>query len=96
MAKVVVWGATERRYEVYVIEDGETVEEYSAGNHVGSSQDYTTPGSHYALSLSKMREYAASTAREMADEHGAEYGGEDEDTTQGIVDMYEAIEEGRL
>lgn len=98
MSRVVMWGATERRYEVYVMDNGtnENIEEYMAGNHIGSSQDYVDPSHPMALSLETMRRYAESTAREMAEEWGARYGGEDEDTTQGIKDLYKAIEEGRI
>ena len=98
MARVVTWGATEQQYEVRCADPttGEDIEEYTAGNHYGSSQDYVPPGTRHAATLEQMREWAESTAREMAEEYNAEYGGEDEDTTEGIKELYQAIEEGRI
>lgn len=84
MARLVIWGATDWRYEVYVIDhDGEIIDDHSAGNPA-------------EVGLETMRGYAEQTARETAEEWGAEYGGEDEDTTQQIKDLHKAIEEGRI
>lgn len=101
MTKVVIWGAAERRYEVQVVENGRIVGEYSAGNSIHESQASFPPGHRSAAPLSKMREWAEQTARETVQEliedgEEAEYGGEDEDVTQNIVDLYKAYDEGGL
>jgi hypothetical protein len=96
MARVVTWGATDRLYRVECIDmnDGHPVEDYVAGNGYGDSQAVVEP--ERGVGLEQMREWAEQTAREMAEEYDAEYGGEDEDTTEGIRELYKAIEEGRL
>lgn len=98
MTLVAAWGATERQYEVYVleVETGRVIDEYSAGNSTEDSQGYVAPDSPRAEGLTQMRHFAESTCREMAQEYGAAYAGEDEDTTQGIRDLFRAFDEGRL
>jgi hypothetical protein len=94
--RVVTWGATERQYRVECIDmaDGQPVEQYEAGNGYGDSQAYVEP--ERGVGLDQMRAWAEQTAREMAEEHDAIYGGEDEDTTTGIRELQQAIEEGRV
>lgn len=86
MTKLVIWGAGRASYEVLTFEDGECVDEYTGGNSPWESQSYLRPDDPRALPLETMRRYAESTARETAEEVGAEYGGEDEDTTNNLLE----------
>jgi hypothetical protein len=96
MAKIVIWGATERQYRVecYDPQTGEEIEVYTAGNSYGDSQAYLD--AEDGAGLEQMRAWAEQTAQEMAEDHDCIYGGEDEDMTTGIREFFEALDQGRL
>ena len=48
---------------------------YQAGNHRQDSTDYAEPGSKEALPLRTLRNFCIKTARELAVEHKAKFGG---------------------
>lgn len=67
--KTISYSYNKMGYEVLVWEDGECISEYQAGNHkLESSQKTRDP--QWMVSLDKLKEFAAQTAREMAAEHG--------------------------
>jgi hypothetical protein len=79
-SKVATWSVYEDLcgYEVTVCNPvtGRVLEHYTAGNSAHDSQCTVYPTSSSAVPEKDLRKFAAGTCREMALEHGAEYGGE--------------------
>jgi hypothetical protein len=65
----VIYAVTLYGYRVQVIEDGEIVHEYSAGNCVKESQTVIDPSSPNAVTLRQLNRWAKQTAGEIAKEH---------------------------
>ncbi len=68
--QIVIYAATRLGYCVQVIDGGEIVHEYSAGNCGKESQTIVAPRSPNAVALSQLRRWAAQTARVIAKERG--------------------------
>jgi hypothetical protein len=66
----VIYAATRRGYSVQVIDGGEIVYEYSAGNCGKESQTFIAPGSPNAIGLRQLKRAAKQTAEEIAKERG--------------------------
>jgi hypothetical protein len=64
----VIYAATGYGYSVQVIDGGEVVYEYMAGNHQRESQTFVDPRSSNAVRLSQLRRWAKQTAGEIAKE----------------------------
>ena len=56
-----------------VLDNGQEI--YTAGNHRMDSQGHAPLSSSFAVTLRELRRFAVSTAREMAKERGAKFGG---------------------
>jgi len=65
-SKIVLWHVHDRGYVVNVMEDGEVVHEYTAGNSPLDSQVYVFPDE--GLSWAMLRQFAEQTAHEIARE----------------------------
>jgi hypothetical protein len=70
--KHVIYGVCERGYKVQVLDSGNVVAEYSAGNSAADSQCYVEPGTKGSLNLAALRYAVLVTAVQMAQEHGIE------------------------
>ena len=68
--QTVTYAATRYGYSVQVVDGGEIVHEYTAGNHQFESQVVTSPRSRNAVKLSQLRRWAKQTACEVATERG--------------------------
>ena len=66
--RTVSYAATRFGYVVQVIDNGEVISEYTAGNSQQDSQAFIAPGSPGAVSRSQLRRWAKQTAEEMAEE----------------------------
>ena len=66
--RTISYAATRHGYCVQVIDGGEVVYEYTAGNCRTESQAVIAPGSPGAVSRSQLRRWAKQTAEEMAEE----------------------------
>lgn len=82
--KHIIWGATEYGYSVQTIDDGEIVDEYTAGNNRCDSQSYVDLDSPNALPLATMRQFAEQTANEIAADKGITNVSEDADLTDAL------------
>ena len=68
--KSVIYAATGYGYCVQVIDGGEVVYEYTAGNHQKESQTFVDPCSPNAVKPSQLKRWAKQTAGEVANERG--------------------------
>jgi len=66
----VIHAATDQGYCVQVIDGGEVVYEYTAGNHQKESQTFVDPRSPNAVTLRQLKRWAKQTAGEIAKERG--------------------------
>jgi hypothetical protein len=66
----IIYAATKIGYCVQVIENGEIVHEYAAGNHQNESQIVIDPQSPNAVKLTQLKRWARQTAKEIAAERG--------------------------
>jgi len=66
----VIYAAIRCGYCVQVIDGGEIVYEYTAGNHKRESQTFVDPRSPNTVSLSQLRRWAKQTADQLAGERG--------------------------
>ena len=66
----VIYAATRYGYAVQVVDGGEIVHEYTAGNHQLESQAVTSPRSRNAVKLAQLRRWAGQTAGEIAQNRG--------------------------
>ena len=66
--QTISYAATSYGYCVQLIDNGEVVSEYAAGNCLTESQAVIAPGSPGAVSRSQLRRWARQTAEEVADE----------------------------
>lgn len=66
--RAVIYAATRSGYCVQVIDGGEVVYEYTAGNHQRESQTAVNPCSPNAVRLSQLKRWAKQTAGEVANE----------------------------
>lgn len=66
------WSVNETGYTVQIVLGGKVIETYEAGNHPGDSQAFLPADDPLALSQDKLREYAETSAREIAGEYGIE------------------------
>ena len=64
----VIYAATGYGYSVQVIDGGEVVYEYMAGNHQRESQAFVDARSPQAVRLSQLQRWAKQTAGEIANE----------------------------
>ncbi len=64
----VIYAATGYGYCIQVIDGGEVVYDYSAGNHQQESQAFVDPCSPNAVRLSQLQRWAKQTAGEIANE----------------------------
>ena len=64
--KSVIYAATRCGYCVQVIDGGEIVYEYTAGNHQRESQTFVDPSSPNAVNLRQLKRWAKQTAGEIA------------------------------
>jgi hypothetical protein len=67
--KNVIYAATDRGYCVQVLDGGQTIYEYTAGNHQSESQTFVDPRSRNAVRLRQLKRWAKQTAGEIATEH---------------------------
>ena len=80
--KVVIGEFSEEGYEVQVISGARIVHSYPAGNHRQDSAQSATPGTPEALRLSEIHQLCVRTAKDIAQEHRARYGGVERKTQQ--------------
>jgi hypothetical protein len=73
--KVVVGEYSEWGYEVQIIRGSRMLHSYAAGNHKQDSQQRAALGSPEACGLRQIRRDCIRTARDIAQEHRAQYGG---------------------
>jgi hypothetical protein len=73
--RVVVGEYSELGYEVQVIRGSRILHSYAAGNHKQDSQERAVLGSPEACSLRQIRRNCIRTAKDIAQEHRAQYGG---------------------
>ena len=73
--KVVIGEYSEEGYEVQVVSGARIVHSYAAGNHRQDSAQSATPGTPEGLCLHEIRKLCVRTAREIAQEQRARYGG---------------------
>lgn len=73
--KVVIGEYSEEGYEVQVVSGTRIVHSYAAGNHRQDSTQSATPGTLEALRLHEIRKLCVRTARDIAQEQLARYGG---------------------
>lgn len=66
----VIYAATSHGYCVQVIDGGEVVYEYRAGNHQRESQTHVDPRSSNAVKLRQLKRWAKQTAGEVAKQRG--------------------------
>ena len=66
----VIYAATRWGYSVQVIDGGQAVYEYTAGNCWKESQTVIAPGSPNAVNLRQLKHWAKQTAGEIAGERG--------------------------
>ena len=66
----VIYAATRCSYCVQVIDGGEIVYEYTAGNHERESQTFVDPRSPNAVNLRQLKRWARQTADQIAEERG--------------------------
>lgn len=64
----VIYAATGYGYCVQVVDGGEIIHEYTAGNHQQESQTLVDPRSPQAVRLSQLKRWAKQTANEIAKE----------------------------
>lgn len=83
-ANAITYGAYPAGYTVFVLKDGEIVDEYNAGNYQLESTTYVEPGSPGSIPLPELRRMAAGTAAEMAEEWDVDpkFVGENEDISR--------------
>ena len=70
--QVVLYAATHLGYCVQVIDNGQIVDEFSAGNSRHDSQVAVDAGSPGAVNLRQLRRWAKQTASDIAEEQGIE------------------------
>jgi len=80
--KVVIGEFSEEGYEVQVISGARIVHSYAAGDHRQDSAQSATPGTPEALRLRDIRKFCIRTAKDVAQEHRARYGGVELKTQQ--------------
>ena len=80
--KVVIGEFSEEGYEVQVISGARIVRSYAAGNHRQDSAQSATPGTPEAIGLREIRQLCVRTAKDIAQEHRAQYGGVQRKTQQ--------------
>ena len=68
--QTISYAATRYGYCVQVIDGGEVVYDYTAGNHRGESQTFVDPRSPNAVTLRQLKRWAKQTAGEIAKERG--------------------------
>lgn len=73
--RVVIGEFSEEGYEVQVISGARIVHSYAAGNHRQDSGQSAIPGTPEALHSREIRTLCIRTAKEIAREHRARYGG---------------------
>lgn len=73
--KIVIGEFSEEGYEVQVIVGVRIVHSYAAGNHHQDSAQSATPGTQEALRLREIRKLCVRTAKDIAQEHRARFGG---------------------
>lgn len=73
--KVVIGEFSEEGYEVQVVLGARIVHSYAAGNHRRDSAQSATPGTPEALRLREIRKLCVRTAKDIAQERRARYGG---------------------
>ena len=66
----VIYAAIGCGYCVQVIDGGEVVYEYTAGNHQRESQTFVDPSSPNAVKLRQLKRWAKQTADQIAEERG--------------------------
>jgi hypothetical protein len=66
----VIYAATRCGYRVQVIDGGDIVYEYAAGNHQTESQTFVAPRSPNAVKLQQLKRWAKQTACEIAHARG--------------------------
>jgi hypothetical protein len=66
----VLYAATKHGYCVQVIDGGQVVDEYTAGNCWQESQTVIDPSSPHAVPMPQLKHWARQTAREIARERG--------------------------
>jgi hypothetical protein len=84
----VLYAATPQGYAVHVIEGGEVVETYAAGNSRHCSQTYCEPGGPHAIPAAQLRDAAEITAREIAAEYGSDCVEYDDDLEAELVENF--------
>ncbi len=94
----VIYAATGHGYRVQVIDGGEVVYEYSAGNHQMESQAVIDPSSPHAVNLRQLKRWAKQTAHEIAKERrilasSIEYDADLEAALQDIFCLIERTEQ---
>jgi hypothetical protein len=67
--KTISYAATDQGYCVQVIDGGQILYEYTAGNHQKESQTFVDPSSPNAVTLRQLKRWAKQTAGEIATEH---------------------------
>ena len=68
--QTILYAATSYGYCVQVIDGGEIVYEYTAGNHQRESQTFVDPRSPNAVRPSQLKRWAKQTADQIAEERG--------------------------
>jgi hypothetical protein len=66
--KAIAWYANRYGYHIDVIVNGKIVSDYSAGNHPSDSEEFLEPSDPAAVPEPKLREFAVSTAQQLAEE----------------------------
>jgi hypothetical protein len=66
--KAVTWYANKYGYQVEVLERGQIIHEYFAGNHPHDSEEVLEPSDPLAVPEQEIRQFAQSTAEQIADE----------------------------
>ena len=66
--KAIEWYANRYGYHIDVIVNGKIAHDYSAGNHPNDSEETLEPSDPFAVPESQLREFAVSTAAQMAEE----------------------------
>jgi hypothetical protein len=90
MHRHIIYGACPYGYTAQVVQDGEIVDEYTAGNSPFDSQGYINPDSPGAVSLRTLQVYARRTAQDLAEEWGVSPSSvsEDEDIVSHLSEMF--------
>ena len=68
--RTIIYAATSKGYCVQVIDGGQIIYEYVAGNHPKESTAIIDPSSTNAVKLSQLRRWAKQTADQIAEERG--------------------------